>query len=62
MLELHIKRYIRKGVVRMSGGKIRSHKRCKKKDKYDPNAKICVVCGWRQRVQKNKLFKEEEEK
>ena len=40
----------------MSGGKIRSHKRCKKSKKYDPSAEICVVCGWTQIVHKNKLF------
>ena len=40
----------------MSGGLMRSHDKCKKSKKYNPNVEICVVCGWMQNVQKNKLF------
>ena len=36
---------------------MRSHDKCKKSKKYDPDVEICVVCGWMQNVQKNKLFK-----
>lgn len=42
----------------MSGGNIRSHERCKKSKKYIPDTEICVVCGWMQKVYKNKLFQE----
>jgi len=45
----------------MSGGKIRSHKNCMKSKKYNPNSKICEVCGWTQKVHKTKLFQENEE-
>jgi len=44
----------------MSGGKMRSHKKCKKSKEYNPNSEICEVCGWMQDVQKNKLFSEED--
>ena len=40
----------------MSGGNLRSHERCKKSKKYNPDAEICVVCGWMQKVHKTKLF------
>lgn len=45
----------------MSGGKMRSHEKCKKSNKYNPDTEICLVCGWMQKVHKNKLFKKEGE-
>ncbi len=30
----------------MSGGKLRSHKKCKKSKKFDYNSEICKVCGY----------------
>lgn len=44
----------------MSGGLMRKHKKCQKSDKYDPDKRICVVCGWAQKVHKNKLFPKEQ--
>jgi len=31
----------------MSQGKLRSHERCRKNKRYDPEAPICKVCGYR---------------
>ena len=30
----------------MSGGQLRSHKRCRKSKKFDANSPICKVCGY----------------
>ena len=39
----------------MSGGLMRTHKRCKKSRKWDANSPICKVCGYR-------VFYEEDKK
>ena len=44
----------------MSGGAMRSHKKCKKSKSYDPNSEICKVCGWMQVVDKETLFPDKE--
>ena len=47
----------------MSGGKMRTHKRCKKSKKYDAKSPICKVCGYRAFYldENKKLFEEEGE-
>lgn len=30
----------------MSGGNIRTHKKCKKSEKFDYDSPICKVCGY----------------
>ena len=30
----------------MSGGQLRSHKKCKKNKKFDYDSRICKICGY----------------